>query len=62
MGDPVAMQTFRNASAYHEAKRAMIDAGRDVRSTVSLDGTYTLGATNFARRPNVKGLNLRQSP
>jgi hypothetical protein len=57
--DPVPVQTFRDASAYHAARQAMRDAGRDTRGTVSMDGTYTLGATNYKRRPEAKGNNLQ---
>jgi hypothetical protein len=57
--DPVPVQTFRDASAFYAAKAALKAAGRDTRSTVSLDGTMTLGATNYQRRPEAKGNNLK---
>lgn len=55
------LNSIEGRSAYHAAKKRLIDMGYDTRSHETLNNKATLTSTNTWRRPNAKGLNLRTS-
>jgi hypothetical protein len=54
--------TIEGRSAYHAAKKRLVDMGYDTRSYEEMNGRTTLGSTNTWRRPNAKGLNITGLP